>query len=145
MPVARLPGPSISKVTCLEVQTLLLDLGVDDVDIAQLRNEQGEDIGFDLRITIDPFPSGHNGFLDRLTMSVTGATRKQDHVVPIVHFHWVLSNETTIAGADECEKLLTSQPVATIKRILHRRELARIARRAYDNMNSTSDSPQAKA
>jgi len=127
------------------VQTALLDLGVDDIDIAMLKDDQGEDTGgFDLRVSIDSFPPNEvNGFLDRLTLSVAGASRKQDEVIPIIKFHWVLANESIVAPADEVEKFLASGPVLTLKRILRRRELARIAHKAYNNMNSTSDSPQA--
>lgn len=135
----------LSRTVCLDVQTALLDIGVDDVEIAALRDERtGEDIGFDLRVSLDSFPPGnHNGFLDRLLLSVQGWHYQKDGNVPVVKFHWMLSNHTSSARADEFEQFLREEPVQTLKRLIRSRGFKQLAHTAYANMNSTSDSSQA--
>lgn len=135
----------LSRAICLDVQTALLDLGVDDVEIAALRDERtGEDIGFDLRVSLDSFPSGnHNGFLDRLLLSVQGWHYEKTGNIPVVKFHWVLANDIAQHRADELGKFLADEPVQTLRRLIRRQANTRQAHKAYASMNSTSDSPQA--
>jgi hypothetical protein len=140
--------PQQLRTYCLEIQAALLELGVDDVEIAVLNDERGNDTGgYDLRVSLDSFPNGLNGFLDRLLLSPVGSyLDSKGERKPIIRIKWELSDASWSAHADELlHQLSRDQQVQVIKRQHRRRELARIAHEAYANMNSTSDSPQAKA
>lgn len=130
------------------MQSLLLELGFDDVDIAVFNDEHGESTGgFDMRLSIDPFWVDGvklvDGFLERMTMTRLPNWSAEQ---PMHQFHWVLQNKTYTTMGLGFEKLVGHDAFDDARRIVRKRENARMAAklRANVSLTSTLDLPQAR-
>lgn len=128
--------PGVSTAAALEIQTLLLDMGFDDVDLARHNDENGKPTGgVDFRVSLDhDVQTNQVGFLDRLIVKQIGGFD-----VPVYELQWTLYDKKIVLAHSELASLVDKPPLDNVRSMIMRR----LGRKAYTNMNSTSDSPQA--
>lgn len=119
----------VDRRVILDVQSMLIEAGFDNVEIAQCFDTAGKPTGgYDYRLEVDSV--GHiAGFLERMELYPRGPN--------VFRFEFILADKGYTFMREEIDlRLLKSEPISTALRIIKRRNLAQIAADANRNLKA---------
>lgn len=121
--------PVVDRLVVIDVQSLLIEAGFDNVEIAQCFDEAGKPTGgYDYRLEVDSV--GHvAGFLERMELYARSPSTYR--------FEFILADKGyTFTREEISQRLLKSEPISTALQIIRRRDFALIAIKANKNLKA---------
>lgn len=114
--------PVVERAVVLEVQSILIEAGFDNVEIAQCFTESGRITGgYDFWLDVSSV-GRVSGFRERLELHTASL------VIPSYRFSFILSDKSYTITRDEISaKLLKVEPISTALEVIKECELARTA------------------
>lgn len=109
----------LDRKFCLELQTALLELGIDNVEL-NIRCKDGKEYGYKLDISVD---AASGKCTDSVTLTCAGLVLSSSKVfVPAIHFTWNSFLEAHILSSEQfIHYFFQMGPIPKIKRMIEKR------------------------